>query len=134
MIDQVVAASVSAASAASAPGGCVSCVPIDDKTILDWCFVIGSLNFSVLGFVYGIYANARLNNLGDLAILSFLRMYCSVIVSVIWTLTALAGFIAFSISARPAVWIVVGCLAIVSVFSLVLVKKMWTPPLHPPIE
>jgi hypothetical protein len=100
---------------------------IDVKTILDWCFVIGALNFSVFGFLYGVHSSVQINNLGHMGISHHLRMHCSIIAVLIFLLSIVAVWSARAITVYPVVWIFVGCLLVTSLLAAHLAYKMWTP-------
>lgn len=101
---------------------------IDDKTLLDWCFSVGSLNFGVFGFVYSIYATASLDGKGHLEIVAILRRFCGVLAFVMTMLTIVAILAAWNISARPAVWVIIACFVVTSAYSVYLTKIMMFTP------
>lgn len=97
---------------------------IDGKAILDWCFVIGSLDLAVFGFVYSVYASAMFSSPAPPPIVGPLRWFGRLLASVLVVLTCLAAYTCYQISAPVQAWIVVGCLAAVVVFSVVLAFYM----------
>ncbi|PZQ76394.1 hypothetical protein [Sphingomonas sp.] len=101
-------------TSAAAAGG------IDGKVILDWCFVIGSLDLAVFGFVYSVYASAMFAGPHPPPIVGLLRWFGRLLASVLVVLTCLAAYTCYRIAAPFEAWIVMGCLAAVVGFSVVL--------------
>lgn len=89
---------------------------IDDKAILDWCFVIGSLNLGVFGFLYSTYASAKLAS-KDTPITGYIRTFCRMLVAVLFALAALAAYTAHIAKVGASAWIIVVCLVIVVLFA-----------------
>lgn len=123
MAEPTVLASAQVAVASAAVSG----LAIDDKAILDWCFVIGSLDLAVLGFLYSAYASIRLADDGvhePPPIVAFLKNFCVAMVFVLIILTGLAWWIWLQNNTRPAVLVIIFCLSVVCYFSLRLVYLM----------
>ncbi|SEM10039.1 hypothetical protein SAMN05518845_11665 [Variovorax sp. YR750] len=91
---------------------------------MDWCFVIGSLDLAVFGFVYSVYATAMFASPTPPPIVNLLRWFARVLAGVLVVLTGLAGFTCYEITAPWQAWIVVSCLAAVVIFSAILAFKM----------
>jgi hypothetical protein len=97
---------------------------IEPKDILEWCFVVGALDFGVFGFLYSVYATASFQNQTRPPIVNFLRRFCWAVALVLVVLTGLAIFIAFEAKVGIPVWVIIGCFIVLALFSLGLVRKM----------
>jgi hypothetical protein len=101
---------------------------IQAKDILEWCFVLGALDFGVFGFLYSAYATASFQatpaNPVRPPITGYLKRFCQAVVTVLIILTVLAAYTSYSVMAGFQVWIIVFCFFLLTGFSLVLVFKM----------
>lgn len=64
---------------------------IDAKDILEWCYVVGALDFGVFGFLYSVYATAMFTDGAPPPIVGFLRSFCRIISTVLLALTLVAA-------------------------------------------
>jgi Na+/H+-dicarboxylate symporter len=97
---------------------------VDDKAILDWCFVIGSLNLGVVGFLYSTYATARFSDAHAPPIAKTLRQLVRVIVAALVALALLATVTAWRAGASISVWVIVCCLAVTTACAVSLALRM----------
>ncbi|RYZ80425.1 MAG: hypothetical protein EOP04_25905 [Proteobacteria bacterium] len=102
---------------------------VDNKTLLGWYFNIASITFGVLGFVYGVYANAALMEKDHLYVIRFIKFFCIADVAVLAFVTFFAGYTTLHMDARFEVKCIVGAFVLLTVFSIVLVWKIKTPPI-----
>jgi hypothetical protein len=98
---------------------------IEYKDILEWCYVVGTLQFGVFGFLYSVFAQAALGKGPRPPITIYLRRFCRVIVSVLSVLTLMLGvctYLAFEGTgltfAGVAIWILFTNLVVVTAYSL----------------
>jgi hypothetical protein len=117
------AVAASAAMVASAVVG----KAVDVATLLGWCFSMGSLTFGVFGFIYGIYASARLSDKEHLEIVGFLVSFCTALMVVLGIETALAVYLAIVEKVRWEAFALVLCLLIIFFYVFRLTMKMYTP-------
>lgn len=96
---------------------------VDNKAVLDWCFVIGSLNLGVFGFLYSAYASAKFAS-KDSPILGYIRNFCRVLAGILAVLVGLSVYIAYGSGFGFPAWIVVICMIVVAAFAIGLAFKM----------
>lgn len=116
-----------AASAALASASAVVKTGVDGIALLGWCFSLVSINIGVFGFIYSIYANARMTQQSHLAIVDILVYFCTLLAVIIIVLTGLALYISYIENVRWEVFLIIGCLAVVVAYVGYLAKKMHTP-------
>jgi hypothetical protein len=101
---------------------------IETKDILEWCFVLGALDFGVFGFLYSIYATASFQATPTSPvrqpITGYLKLFCWVVVAVMIVLTLLAAYTSYTAAVVFQVWVIVFCFFLLTGFSLVLALKM----------
>jgi hypothetical protein len=101
---------------------------IEPKDILEWCFVLGALDFGVFGFLYSTYATASFQaapaNPVRPPITRYLKQFCRAVVLVLIVLTGLAAHTSYQAAMVWQVWVIVACFILLAGFSLVLVFKM----------
>lgn len=90
------------------------------KDILEWCFVVGALILGTFGFLYNTYTSAMFAYDDVPDIVNFLCTFCRVLVLSITMLTGLAIFTSYQNNAGIPVWIIVGCVTTVNLFSIIL--------------
>jgi hypothetical protein len=101
---------------------------IEPKDILEWCFVLGALDFGVFGFLYSTYATASFQatpaNPVRPPITGYLKQFCRAVVVVLVVLTGLAAYVSYDAAVSWQVWIIVACFVLLTGFSLGLLWKM----------
>jgi hypothetical protein len=101
---------------------------IETKDILEWCFVLGALDFGVFGFLYSTYAAACFQATPEHpelpSITKFLKQFCRVVVLVLALLTALAAYTSYQAKTIWHVWVIVACFALLTAYSVRLFWKM----------
>lgn len=97
------------------------------KDILEWCYVVGTLQFGVFGFLYSVFASAALGKGPRPPITIHLRRFCKMIVLVLTALTLTAGvgtYLAFEIVGVTfigvAIWVLFANLAAVNAYAFYL--------------
>jgi Fe2+ transport system protein B len=98
--------------------------PIDEKAILDWCFVIGSLDLGVIGFLYSTYATAKFSDTHSPPIVKFLRQFINALVFVLVVLSCLAIATAYRAAVPFSAWLIVACLSFVAAWSIGLAWRL----------
>ncbi|WP_310630675.1 hypothetical protein [Paraburkholderia sp.] len=100
---------------------------VENKDILEWCYVVGTLQFGVFGFLYSVFATAALAKGPRPPITVYLRQFCRVIAITLLALTLTAGvgtynaWLALGLTfAGVALWIILASLALVTGYSLIL--------------
>lgn len=122
VIEHAIAASAALAGASAAAEPAVNGV-----TILGWCFTLISINIGVFGFIYSIYATARMNNKSHLAIVGFLVQFCTALAIIIVLLSALSIYVGIKEDVRWEVFAIISCMAIIGLYVFTLAAKMYTP-------
>jgi hypothetical protein len=101
---------------------------IQAKDILEWCFVLGALDFGVFGFLYSTYATASFQATPEHPIrppiTRYLKQFCRAVVLVLVVLTALAAHTSYQAAVGFQVWVIVACFVLLTLFSLGLLWKM----------
>lgn len=116
-----------AASAALAGASAAAEPAVNGTTILGWCFTLISINIGVFGFIYSIYATARMNNKSHLAIVGFLVQFCTALAIIIVMLSALSIYVGIKENVRWEVLFIIFCMAIIAFYVSTLARKMYTP-------
>jgi len=126
MIDPAFAASAASAASSASVASAAVLSTVDVKAILDWTFVIGSLDLAVFGYIYSAYVSARFSRPPPPPpIVDFLKLFCVVLVAVLFVLTALAIYTTLGCChTNYSVWILVSCLGAVVLASAILVYQM----------
>lgn len=96
---------------------------VDDKTILEWCFVVGALNLSALGFLYSAYISFMIEDPSQ-ATVSFIKEFCRVLVGTLVVLAGLSVYTAFVSGPGIPAWIIVLCLCTLAIYAVRLAFKM----------
>jgi hypothetical protein len=101
---------------------------IEPKDILEWCFVLGALDFGVFGFLYATYATASFQATPEHPIrppiTRFLKQFCRAVVLVLVVLTGLAAYVSYEAAVHWQVCVIVACFVLLTLFSLALLWKM----------
>jgi hypothetical protein len=97
---------------------------VTNKDVLEWCFVVGALDLSVFGSIFGVYAGARFAAQTVPRIVSVLRWTCRALAFVLTILTLTSIYICLTENIAFLAWVIVGSLALVAVFAIILSALM----------